>query len=579
MATNGPGDLRIVGRFAQEPTGVLRTMLFNGGPGVLVADQVAALGGHFELGLADGATLPAENGTLTMVRAATRLGIFSSLGLPALPAGLAWNPEYGASDLVLKVVARDVALIPPAITRPPLQQILLLGAAARLDVQATGSEPLTYQWYYNGRLQTGQTGPVLDLGTADFGDEGSYLVEVSNAAGRIISDVVYVRIAEGQVPLASASRTNLPSIGGDGVRIEVFNGIGGGPAPQNANLQGLAANAQLISPIIDFPRPGGSIGVGQSFETFFANTVVPPDSVRALAASNFILRHTFFLRAGPEQDLNPATPAIEMRLGVGSDDGFLLEIGGVTLGSAGDRGFSVTWMDVVFEGSGLYPVNLLFAANSVCFAGLEWLRERRDGLVEVVPQDEMYTSPNLGDRQITFEELTPGMVVSNQFRNLGVVFTTTAGIRVTQDRPTRFVPVSASSVLGDPTESGAAAGVVELRFVVPGTDAGAVTDFVSLYVIDAEAEGAIVEALDADGIVLESRELRGGGGAQANGGTAAGGAHTRCLGCLGPGAGICACEAAAPWEGRGATFAAAGIRDTSHVAGPERAEHLPSCSP
>ncbi|KAB2661937.1 MAG: hypothetical protein DVB31_11835, partial [Verrucomicrobia bacterium] len=201
--------------------------------------------------------------------------------------------------------------------------------------------------------------------------------------------------------------------------------------------------------------------------------MTPPEAVRGLAASNFILRHHFYLRVERDLDLDPATPEIELNLGVGSDDGFLLEVAGSTLGTAADRGFSYTWMPVRFGGEGLYEVTLLYAANAVGQSGLEfsWITAARG--TEIVPQSHLYTSPDVGDRLITFEELPAGTVVADQFRPIGIRFSTTEGIRVASDRPDRFVPVSPANVLGDSRTSGAPDGVVELQFVVPGTDAPA----------------------------------------------------------------------------------------------------------
>ena len=58
---------------------------------------------------------------------------------------------------------------------------------------------------------------------------------------------------------------------------------------------GRSPDGTTLSPFIDFPNPGTVINVGHNFNSFFANTTTPPAQVTGLAASNFILRHTFQL--------------------------------------------------------------------------------------------------------------------------------------------------------------------------------------------------------------------------------------------------------------------------------------------
>ena len=129
----------------------------------------------------------------------------------------------------------------------------------------------------------------------------------------------------------------VPSVPGDGVSIKLYNGIGGGRAPLPSDLEGQQPSGVTLSPYIDFPNPGTIIQVGQSFNTFFASTANPPDQVDGLAARNFILAHRFFLAITSDLDRNPATPAIDIQLGVGSDDGFYLTVGATLVGSTGDR--------------------------------------------------------------------------------------------------------------------------------------------------------------------------------------------------------------------------------------------------
>jgi hypothetical protein len=301
------------------------------------------------------------------------------------------------------------------------------------------------------------------------------------------------------IPVAGRTAAQLPVTPGTGVRIELFNGLGGGGAPTPGLIAGRVPSGVTLSPFVDFPRPNQIINVGSSFNTFFASTTTPPTQVSGLAARNFTLQITMLLRVDAAVDRQPATPGVQLSLGVGSDDGYHLTVGGVFLGSTGDRPFTYSWHNMSFEEEGLYPVNLLFAANAVGQSGLEFSWLRGAGSVnEIVPQASLYQTGDTGDQLITFEEVPEGTVVADQYQAQGVRFVTSAGLRATAAE-VDFVPISAPRVLGDPTRPPVGPGRVEMNFVVPGSQTAAVTNQVGFYLIDAAGTGARVSAFNPVG--------------------------------------------------------------------------------
>src|SRR5205814_179259 len=86
----------------------------------------------------------------------------------------------------------------PAITTQPASQTITSGQTATLSVVATGTAPLTYQWYIgpsgtttapiSGATGSSYTTPALTTTT-------SYWVRVSNAAGPADSATATVTIA------------------------------------------------------------------------------------------------------------------------------------------------------------------------------------------------------------------------------------------------------------------------------------------------------------------------------------------------------------------------------------------------
>jgi len=76
---------------------------------------------------------------------------------------------------------------PPAITLQPLSCTNVAGTTATFVVNASGTIPLNYQWYFNGNPLTGATGATLTLENVQPTNAGNYSVTVSNLAGSVSS--------------------------------------------------------------------------------------------------------------------------------------------------------------------------------------------------------------------------------------------------------------------------------------------------------------------------------------------------------------------------------------------------------
>lgn len=83
--------------------------------------------------------------------------------------------------------ARPEALSGPTVTGPTSQTVMV-GQTATFTVTASGSGPLTYQWYKNGVAITGATSNTYTTPGTVAGDNGAvFTVVVSNAAGSVTS--------------------------------------------------------------------------------------------------------------------------------------------------------------------------------------------------------------------------------------------------------------------------------------------------------------------------------------------------------------------------------------------------------
>jgi subtilisin family serine protease len=72
---------------------------------------------------------------------------------------------------------------PPEIVAAPYSQKVVVGADVSLEVDAVGTAPLSYQWYFKGEPLLGAETNVYQINAFSEDEVGNYFVAVSNAAG------------------------------------------------------------------------------------------------------------------------------------------------------------------------------------------------------------------------------------------------------------------------------------------------------------------------------------------------------------------------------------------------------------
>lgn len=112
-----------------------------------------------------------------------------------------------SSGATLTVNPAPVVATPPQITSQPSGLTLSTGGALNLSVVASGTGPLSYQWYKNNVVVAGASASTLTIASASIVDSGTYHVVVSNTAGSATSSPAIV------VVTAAPSSTTAPSIG------------------------------------------------------------------------------------------------------------------------------------------------------------------------------------------------------------------------------------------------------------------------------------------------------------------------------------------------------------------------------
>lgn len=85
-------------------------------------------------------------------------------------------------------------VLPPDIVSQPRSQTVSEGTDVAFDVQATGTQPLSYQWWYQGIEIPGATARTLQISGANLPDAGAYFVVVANAIGFATSSVATLTV-------------------------------------------------------------------------------------------------------------------------------------------------------------------------------------------------------------------------------------------------------------------------------------------------------------------------------------------------------------------------------------------------
>ena len=131
-------------------------------------------------------------------------------------------------------------LYPPVITLQPQSVTNAApGALVIFQAQATGDEPLTYQWRLNGANLPGETNAQLKILTAQISDAGSYTLVVANGIGFAVSAPATLSF---NLPVLAggdnfAARIPLPGEAGD-ITANNLNATRQDGEPQHAGQRG-----------------------------------------------------------------------------------------------------------------------------------------------------------------------------------------------------------------------------------------------------------------------------------------------------------------------------------------------------
>gem|GEM_PF-859890 len=125
-----------------------------------------------------------------------------------------------------------VTVLPlPVITEQPSTVVVTISNDFQLNVTATSTSKMSYQWMVNGTNISGGTNSILTVTNSQWGDAGDYTVQIANANGTITSDSATVIILPTQPDKIPADATNgvvlAVQTGADKQKVIIFYGCVG----------------------------------------------------------------------------------------------------------------------------------------------------------------------------------------------------------------------------------------------------------------------------------------------------------------------------------------------------------------
>jgi hypothetical protein len=150
---------------------------------------------------------------------------------------------------VTSYVATVTVVFPPSITVQPTNEVVAAGNPATLQVVATGTPPLSYQWWNGSGPIGGATNATLMFNPAETNESGSYAVVITNAYGVQYSEVATLTV---YVPV-SITAGPISQIVPNGATVTLSVQASGLPDPSyqwllnGTNIPGATSNTLTIS--------------------------------------------------------------------------------------------------------------------------------------------------------------------------------------------------------------------------------------------------------------------------------------------------------------------------------------------
>jgi hypothetical protein len=100
----------------------------------------------------------------------------------------------------------------PTIITQPISTVACAGSSTMLSIAASGTAPLSYQWYKGGSPITGAVSSTYIIGSSDTSDAGSYYCKVSNSCSIVTSNTATL-VVNNPVNITSQSGDSVKCVG------------------------------------------------------------------------------------------------------------------------------------------------------------------------------------------------------------------------------------------------------------------------------------------------------------------------------------------------------------------------------
>ena len=174
--------------------------------------------------------------------------------------------SLSSAAATLSVSAKVIA---PSITQQPVGAEVIEGASADFSVAASGSTPLSYQWFKDGVALVGANGATVSIptGAADAGKTLAITVRVSNGAGQVTSQAASLVVTAADTGTVSGLIN-----AGEGGSLSTANGAATLDVPAGALSANTTLTLKTVSPA-GFTLPEGATPVGEVIVVGPAGTV------------------------------------------------------------------------------------------------------------------------------------------------------------------------------------------------------------------------------------------------------------------------------------------------------------------
>jgi hypothetical protein len=195
------------------------------------------------------------------------------------------SSSYDPLASVTSATATVTIGIPPAISHQPASQTVPAGTAVSLTVTASGTGPLSYQWYNSRGAIVGATNPSFNFNPAQTNQWDNYEVTVTNTFGMVTSLPATLIVYQ---PVTILSQPVGLLVANHGTATFAVS-ASGFPAPtyqwslNESNIVGATSSSLTISPVLGQNLGNYSVLLDNGFSTtnsFSAGLYMLPSIVR-----------------------------------------------------------------------------------------------------------------------------------------------------------------------------------------------------------------------------------------------------------------------------------------------------------